>query len=403
MDLLKSASFGLFILILAVTVQAPDPIFLELQCHNNKRVSLRVRYALNHWVKVSGCNKVQQVTTNARVWLDMNCKVEWNSPFVATITDLRDKFQNGDAQRNFMCNADQGTVQDVTFAVTGPTITPGNLITDTVTPTVYMSLTKSDGVTPVTAAHVGDNLCMFLYLDGSFVDDYSIQVNTISMKSGGSTTILTGGGGMPGCQSSDLWAEVEKIDETRMRVCFTVFGVLPPTGTATEQLFTATVNVCPADEFKDCYVAGCLAPTTAPTTAGGGGGGGRRRRDVDNTTTVSPEEVEVSTSLIILDTSDDSDSGNGNVGNGAQFGNNADAQQQVANVKCEVCMKKSVLYGLIAFFVPALILAFAASFCLYCRTRQLRRRKDIDETDIFTRRSTSTLNSSFRGNPSFRA
>ena len=32
---------------------------------------------------------------------------------------------------------------------------------------------------------------------------------------------------------------------------------------------------------------------------------------MDNTTTVSPEEVEVSTSLIILDTSDDSDNGNG--------------------------------------------------------------------------------------------
>ena len=83
----------------------------------------------------------------------------------------------------------------------------------------------------------------------------------------------------------------------------------------------------------------------------------------------------------------------------AQPGRDADrsdveAARQTGTEPCEVCMKRSVLYGLIGFFIPALVLAFGASACLWWRTRN--QMKKVEETEIITRKPGSMLGSSFR-------
>ena len=75
-------------------------------------------------------------------------------------------------------------------------------------------------------------------------------------------------------------------------------------------------------------------------------------------------------------------------------GNDVKAEQQTGSEPCEVCLKRSVLYGLIGFFIPALILAFGASACLWWRTRN--QIKKVEETEIISSRPMSMSGSSFR-------
>ena len=89
----------------------------------------------------------------------------------------------------------------------------------------------------------------------------------------------------------------------------------------------------------------------------------------------------------------------GNPGDQAgQTGSDGEVAEQTGTEQCEVCMKRSVLYGLIGFFIPALVLAFGASACLWWRTK--KQMKQFEETEIITRKSGSTHGSSFR-NASF--
>ena len=82
-------------------------------------------------------------------------------------------------------------------------------------------------------------------------------------------------------------------------------------------------------------------------------------------------------------------------------GNDVNAEQQTGSEECEVCLKRSVLYGLIGFFIPALLLAFCASACLWWKTRKQSKRIEETETEIITRGPESMRGASSFRNPGY--
>lgn len=361
-------SFSFFsLLMLTVVMSVHGQISIVATCRAdgaNALVSLEVTNGDTKHVQILGCTSQVGPLSGSPDTADMAlCPLTWGAPYEVYVKASAGVILKTDHHEQLTCtrSTDDITVSEGLTVITSE---PTASLSDPVDPVGGMMISDDtqdwDG-TPTTVAIIGTPLRLHLFLTAPFQDSFGILAIDIWVMSAVGTILLTSGG----CQNQAWFSDVIRIDDAILRVDFDAFMQSPGTATFEDMDWHALLQVCagpcPAADI-DCS-AGPFGPPEQE--------GRRRRRAVSNDTMI--EEIEVTGKIRVSPFQVDSET---------DIDVNVNEGQTGKIEECEVCMQKSVMYGVTTVLVLALILSLAVSCFLFVRARRSRKilREDSEMT-----------------------